>query len=134
MNPIFHSFSSASPYLYCSETVFCSWVYYFEFFFAHKGNTTAVWAVKDSTFRWWEARSAKAHNETKLILKSHMKIQEYLVSTYIDPSKNENLPKIPNEWITFMSRIWIWLEFKKNSVAIETNTKIPVRKVEKYKG
>ena len=51
---------------------------YFEFFFAHKGNTTAVWAVKDSTFCWWEARSAKAHNETKLIFKSRMNFHEYL--------------------------------------------------------
>jgi hypothetical protein len=32
-----------------------------------------------------------------------------------------------------MSRILIWQEFLKNSVAIDSNTKIPVRKVEKYK-
>ena len=48
-----------------------------------------------------------------------MKIQEYLVSTYIDPSKNENLPKIPNEQDFDLTRI---LEESTPATAKHSNT------------
>ena len=96
--------------IYIVQKTFFVPTMYFELFFAHKSNTTAVWAVKDSTFRWWEARSAKAHNETKLILKSHMNFHEYL-HWPIQEWKSWIYSKYPIKCITFMRRIW----FDKNS-------------------